>query len=178
VLNIHALPSSHWSDIACPPQGSLDLLIFVLTICSPFSAWLKIKPRALLLFLICFFLCQQKYLLDLLSPSLNLLPLPLKNWMEKSYLSLFVWIELRFLVQGFHDHLEQDESNDNMWNPSYWVLTDSLRCATTFGKKVQNIFAIDFQRLYVFTDIGLPLLNKQTITGCLLLLKPNLLLKN
>jgi len=73
------------SNITPPPQKHRTSSS--LTASSSFLTWLMVEPRVFYLFLIgCYFsigLLYQKCLLTLLSPSLKLLPLFLKNWMGK-----------------------------------------------------------------------------------------------
>jgi len=91
----------------------------------------------------------------------------------KNYLSWSASVQLWFLDQGFHDHLEQDGSNvpsnqveqwkrtdfqlsyfGNLWNPNDWVLLSRLKRATPYGKGSRNIF------LNAFTILPIGLLLK------------------
>jgi len=82
----------------------------------------------------------------------------------KNYLSWSASVQLWFLDQGFHDHLEQDGSNvpsnqveqwkrtdfqlsyfGNLWNPNDWVLLSRLKRATPYGKRLEEYIS---QRLY------------------------------
>jgi len=86
----------------------------------------------------------------------------------KNYLSWSASVELWFLGQGFHDHLEEDGSSVPQDQIQQWKKTDFQLCALlwqsvepnilstlrafktchSFWKKAQNIFTNDIQRLY------------------------------
>ena len=86
----------------------------------------------------------------------------------KNYLSWSASVELWFLGQGYHDHLEQENPEGSAEIKAQWKKLDFQLCAVlwqsvepnilatlrafktccSFWKKAQSIYANDIQRLY------------------------------